>query len=92
MLLAKNPKERYQSASDLIKDLELVAADEPPYFAKRELDLIEVESLTSEIKPDIVRKDPEYEKARKERLTNALMIACAVEFLIIIVLIAFLAN
>ncbi len=92
MLLAKNPKERYQSASDLIKDLELVAADEPPYFAKRELDLIQVESLTSEIKPDIVRKDPEYEKAKKERLTNALMIASAVEFLIIIVLIAFLAN
>ena len=92
MLLAKNPKERYQSASDLIKDLELVAADEPPYFAKRELDLIQVESLTSEIKPEIVRKDLEYEKARKERLTNALMIASAVEFLIIIVLIAFLAN
>ncbi len=92
MLLAKNPKERYQSASDLIKDLELVAADEPPYFAKRELDLIQVESLTSEIKPEIVKKDLEYEKARKQRLTNALMIASAVEFLIIIVLIAFLAN
>lgn len=92
MLLAKNPKDRYQSATDLIKDLELVAAGEPPYFAKRELDLMQVESLTGEIKPEIVRKDPETEKARKERLINILMIASAVEFLIIIVLIAVLAN
>ena len=92
MLLAKDPKDRYQSATDLIQDLELIAADEPPYFAKRELDLMHVESLTSEIQSEIVKKDPEHEKAKKERLTNILMIASAVELLIIIVLIAFLAG
>lgn len=92
MLLTKDPKDRYQSATDLIKDLELIASGDPPYFAKRELDLKQVESLTGEIKPEIVKKDSGYEKARKERLTNVLMIVSAVQFLIIIVLIAFLAN
>ena len=93
MMMAKNPKDRYQSAADLIHDLELVAQGEPPYFAHRELDLVQMaEGLTSEVKVDVVKRDPREETAKHKRWINALLIAFGVQLLVIIVLIAVLAN
>ena len=42
MMMAKNPAERYQNASDLLTDLELVAQGQPPHFAHKALDLSDV--------------------------------------------------
>jgi serine/threonine-protein kinase len=39
MMMAKNPSERYQSASDLLTDLELLAQGQPPHFARNAIDL-----------------------------------------------------
>ncbi|MCA9285569.1 MAG: serine/threonine protein kinase [Phycisphaerales bacterium] len=39
MMMAKDPKDRYQSADDLIQDLDLVRAGKPPHFARPKLDL-----------------------------------------------------
>jgi serine/threonine-protein kinase len=39
MMLAKSPKDRYHSATDLLEDLELVAEGQSPHFAHRSLDL-----------------------------------------------------
>ena len=39
MMMAKNREERYQSASDLLEDLELSRKGEPPHFARAKVDL-----------------------------------------------------
>ena len=38
MMMAKDPRERYRSAADLIEDLDLVAAGEPPVHARPTFD------------------------------------------------------
>ncbi len=91
MMMAKSPKDRYQSAADLIEDLELVAAGEPPHFAHRDLELVQMaESLTSDAKLEVVKKVPEDRAAKQRQLINFLMIAGGVELLVIIVLLAIL--
>jgi serine/threonine-protein kinase len=42
MMMAKNPRDRYQRAADLIEDLKLVRAGQPPHFAGSALDLSKV--------------------------------------------------
>jgi eukaryotic-like serine/threonine-protein kinase len=42
MMLTKNPKDRYQSAKDLLTDLDLVRNGEPPHFARPKLDLASI--------------------------------------------------
>ncbi len=39
MMMAKNPKNRYHNATDLLTDLKLIAKGRPPHFAHRSLDL-----------------------------------------------------
>jgi serine/threonine-protein kinase len=39
MMMAKNQRDRYQSAGDLLEDLDLVLKGDPPHFAHRSLDL-----------------------------------------------------
>ena len=39
MMMHKDPAERYQNASDLLTDLDLIARGEPPHFARKNLDL-----------------------------------------------------
>ena len=39
MMLAKDVADRYHTVDDLIEDLDLVANDEPPHFAKGHLDV-----------------------------------------------------
>lgn len=46
MLLAKSRKDRYQTAADLIEDLDLIAQGKPPHFAHRTLDQAGISSLT----------------------------------------------
>lgn len=49
MMMAKDPAERYQNATDLLHDLELIAQGQPPHFAHHSLDLTEVAtSIASE--------------------------------------------
>jgi serine/threonine-protein kinase len=42
MMMVKDPAERYQNATDLLHDLELIAQGQPPHFARRQLDLTDV--------------------------------------------------
>jgi serine/threonine-protein kinase len=47
MMMAKKVEDRYQNATDLLEDLELVASGEPPHFAHRTLDSAAItETLT----------------------------------------------
>jgi serine/threonine-protein kinase len=47
MMMAKSPSDRYQSAADVLTDLELVRAGKPPHFAKQDLDLSKIaETIT----------------------------------------------
>ncbi len=39
MMMAKNPKDRYHNATDLLTDLKLIAKGRAPHFAHRSLDL-----------------------------------------------------
>lgn len=60
MMMAKTVESRYQRASDLIEDLELLAEGQPPHFAHRELSLAEMSSAGSVLmdmpdQPPIVR-------------------------------------
>lgn len=48
MMMAKNPAERYQNASDLLEDLDLIAQGQPPHFARQQLDLSGVTSAITE--------------------------------------------
>jgi serine/threonine-protein kinase len=91
MMMAKSPKDRYQSAADLIEDLELVARGELPHFAHRELELVQMaESLTSDAKLEVVKKVPEDRAAKQRSLINALMITVGILALRNIVLVAIL--
>lgn len=47
MMMAKDPKSRYQNAADLLTDLELVAKGQPPHFAHRGLNVSAIPSLKS---------------------------------------------
>ena len=49
MMLAKRKDERYQSANDLIEDLELVAQGKPPHFAHRSLDSVSLTQTLSDV-------------------------------------------
>jgi hypothetical protein len=42
MMMAKNADERYQNASDLLTDLQMLADSQPPHFARKALDLSDV--------------------------------------------------
>lgn len=42
MMMAKDPAERYQNATDLLHDLELIDQGQPPHFARRHVNLTEV--------------------------------------------------
>jgi len=49
MMLAKQKDERYQSANDLIEDLELVSQGKPPHFAHRSLDSVSLTKTLSDV-------------------------------------------
>ena len=51
MMMAKNPKDRYHNATDLLIDLKLIAKGRAPHFAHRSLDL-------SGIGPALTASDP----------------------------------
>jgi eukaryotic-like serine/threonine-protein kinase len=42
MMMAKNADERYQNATDLLTDLQMLADSQPPHFARKALDLSDV--------------------------------------------------
>jgi eukaryotic-like serine/threonine-protein kinase len=55
MMMAKDPAERYQNATDLMHDLELIAQGQPPHFAHKHLDLSEV---ATSIASDAIQTPP----------------------------------
>jgi hypothetical protein len=55
MMMTKDPSERYQNASDLLHDLQLVSEGHPPHFARKHLDLSEV---ATSIATDVIRSAP----------------------------------
>lgn len=50
MMMAKDPKDRYHSAADLIVDLDLVRKGQPPHFAHSKLDISSVANVVKELK------------------------------------------
>jgi len=62
MMMAKDPAERYQNATDLLHDLELIAQGMPPHFARKHLDLSE---LATSIATDAVQVAPIVQKLPK---------------------------
>lgn len=89
MMLTKDPADRYLTASDLIKDLDLVIEDEPPYFAHREMDLaLMTETLTSDVKTEIVKKTSVDSGSKKDLLITILMVLLAISVLAHIVTVA----
>ncbi len=58
MMMAKDPADRYQSATDLLEDLALVSAGDPPHFAQKDLNLSDIaESITGPANlPPVVQK------------------------------------
>ena len=60
MMMAKKKRDRYQSADDLLEDLELIGQGEPPHFAHRTLDHAAItEAITDVIEAPIVIPEPE---------------------------------
>ena len=58
MLMAKSRRERYQSPSDLIEDLDLVAQGKPPHFAHRTLDHVAVTETMTDVAASIEAAPP----------------------------------
>ena len=63
MMMAKNAAERYQNATDLLEDLELIAQGQPPHFARQQLDL---SGVTSAITDTIQTSPVVIEPPKKE--------------------------
>jgi len=60
MMMAKKKRDRYQSADDLLEDLDLISQGEPPHFAHRTLDHAAItEAITDVIEAPIVIPEPE---------------------------------
>ncbi|MHC5112852.1 MAG: serine/threonine protein kinase [Planctomycetota bacterium] len=49
MMMAKKSKDRYQSAADLLEDLDLIARGEPPHFAHRTLDSASITQALTDV-------------------------------------------
>lgn len=53
MMMAKDPAERYQNATDLLHDLELISQGQPPHFARKMAHLTEVAtSIATDVMPE----------------------------------------
>jgi serine/threonine-protein kinase len=87
MMMAKDPADRYQNATDLLEDLELIAKGEPPHFARRTLDHTQfTAAMTDEVKAPLVLKAPEAQHAPRLLDSTA--------FTVVLIILAFsvLAN
>ncbi|MCP3902576.1 MAG: serine/threonine protein kinase [Planctomycetes bacterium] len=49
MMMAKKSKNRYQSAADLLEDLDLISRGEPPHFAHRTLDSASITEAMTDV-------------------------------------------
>jgi len=65
MMMAKNPKDRYQNCGDLVQDLERIMNGEPPLFAHRQLDMSSAvaTSLTAPVTPPAIPRHSAAAKA-----------------------------
>lgn len=50
MMMAKDPRERYQSSADLMVDLDLLRKGQPPHFAQSKVGVSSVASVLDELK------------------------------------------
>jgi eukaryotic-like serine/threonine-protein kinase len=95
MMMAKNPAERYQTATDLLTDLELIAQGQPPHFAHKPLDFSSVAtSIAAEVptQPVVmpVKKSPAAEAASSP-LIMAAFVLLGLSLLVNIILLLVLA-
>jgi serine/threonine-protein kinase len=80
MMLAKNDRDRYRNARDLIKDIDLVLAGQEPEFAKPAVDIAAIATATSTQDPvEIVRK--EHDEGFPKPLVFALIALLALSLL-----------
>jgi len=87
MMMAKKPRDRYQSADDLLEDLELLGKGEPPHFAHRSLDQAAItEAITDVADTPIVIADEPAPKPPSPAENPLLMI------LLVLLIFSLLAN
>jgi serine/threonine protein kinase len=90
MMLAKDPADRYHSATDLMEDLALVRDGKPPHFARPKLDLssISISLKGAQTSPDeVVRREPESTGNASTWIT-LLISSAVINLILLIVLIA----
>ncbi len=76
MMMAKNARERYQNATDLLTDLELIAQGQPPHFAQQALNLSAVATaIATETVTAPVVMQPKKIAASEAAASPLLMIA-----------------
>ncbi len=77
MMMEKQPGNRYQSADDLLTDLELVGNGQPPHFARHALDLATAGAAEAKVAPSPPTK-PQIVKTQGTSLSMAAVIGIAV--------------
>jgi serine/threonine-protein kinase len=95
MMMMKDPAERYQTATDLLHDLQLISESQPPHFArKKQLDLsaIATSIATEAVKSaPVVQKEPERDGAMDSPVFMIAMVILGVSLLVNVILIVMLA-
>lgn len=90
MMMAKNPKDRYQNCADLVQDLDRIMNGEPPLFAHKQLDMSSVASgLTAPATPPAIPKHTSSPKATENAsfmITVMVAIASVIVNLVLVLL------
>ena len=92
MMMAKDVKDRYQNATDLLQDLELIAEGEPPHFARAGLDLSDIKTGAQTPEGAAIREIEPAPSPMPGALFWLIAIGFAVSALVNIVLIAIFAS
>lgn len=95
MMMAKDPAERYQNATDLLHDLDLIAQGMPPHFARKQLDLSDLATSIAtdavQVAP-IVQKLPERPSLLESPLFMVVLVMLGISMLVNIILIVLQAR
>ncbi len=84
MMMAKNPKDRYDRVADLIEDLKLIRDGQPPHFARGSLDLSGVASAVPATGPPVAVEPPAERRSATENTTFVIVL--------IVMIMSLLAN
>ena len=97
MMMHKDPAERYQNASDLLHDLDLVGQGHPPHFARKQLDLTEVATSIAtdaavKSAPVVIQRQPERASPMESPVFVIAMVILGISLLMNLILTVLLAS